>query len=413
MTEGLNPETLEEPSSLPPHLARLMRPELPSLTNEIIAQIRRAIPEYARPIEGPYGQTLRLGVERALGAFVDQIAGATGDLERRDELCRRLGQFEAQEGRSLDSLQAAYRIGAQVAWRRVMKIGGRYNVSAQIISKLAEELFNYIDELSSLSLEGYLEAKSRPAGALEERRRRLLRLILARPPVPEAAIAELAHFAEWTVPDELTMVAVPSGARAVRTILDSDVLYDLADDQPHLLVPGPLDAGRRAMLEAALPESRIAVGLTVEPAGAADSLRWARQALDLVLGGVIDDGRVTMCADHLLTLWLLSDQALLDQLARRRLGAMDELTANQRERLTETLRTWLATRGTAAQIADLLHIHPQTVRYRIRKLELTLGDQLADPDSRFAIEVVLRALWLLEQAQAGRRGGGPPGRRNV
>ncbi|SEG94599.1 PucR C-terminal helix-turn-helix domain-containing protein [Thermomonospora echinospora] len=413
MTEGLTPETLEEPFSLPPHLARLMRPELPSLTNEIIAQIRRAIPEYARPIEGPYGQTLRLGVERALGAFVDQIAGATGDQARRDELCRRLGQFEAQEGRSLDSLQAAYRIGAQVAWRRVMRIGGRYNVSAQIISKLAEELFNYIDELSSLSLEGYLEAKARPAGALEERRRRLLRLLLTRPPVPEAAVAELAHFAEWAVPDELTMVAVPSGARAVRTILDPDILYDLADDQPHLLVPGPLDAGRRAMLEAALPESRIAVGLTVEPAGAADSLRWARQALDLVADGVIDDGRMTMCADHLLTLWLLADRALLDQLARRRLGAMDELTANQRERLTETLRTWLATRGTAAQIADLLHIHPQTVRYRIRKLELTLGDQLADPDARFAIEVVLRATWLREQARSVRRGGGPPGRRNV
>ncbi|HEX2313059.1 MAG TPA: helix-turn-helix domain-containing protein [Thermomonospora sp.] len=413
MTEGLTPETLEEPFSLPPHLARLIRPELPSLTNEIIAQIRRAIPEYARPIEGPYGQTLRLGVERALSAFVDQIAGSTAENERRDELCRRLGQFEAQEGRSLDSLQAAYRIGAQVAWRRVMRLGGRYNVSAQVISKLADALFNYIDELSSLSLEGYLEAKARPAGALEERRRRLLRLMLARPPVPDAAIAELAHFAEWTVPDELTMIAVQPGGRAVRTILDDDVLIDLADEQPYAMMPGPLDAGRRAMLEAAFPESRVAVGLTVEPAHAADSLRWARQTLDLVTSGIIEDGRLTLCQDHLLTLWLMSDQALLDQLARRRLGAMDDLTANQRERLTETLRTWLATRGTAAQIADLLHIHPQTVRYRIRKLELTLGDELADPDSRFAIEVVLRALWLRERARDGRRGGGQPGRRNV
>ncbi|REE95557.1 helix-turn-helix domain-containing protein [Thermomonospora umbrina] len=412
MTEGLTPETLEEPFSLPPHLARLMRPELPSLTNEIIAQIRRAIPEYARPIEGPYGQTLRLGVERALSSFIDQIAGSTAENERRDDLCRRLGQFEAQEGRSLDSLQAAYRIGAQVAWRRVMRLGGRYNVSAQNISKLADALFNYIDELSSLSLEGYLEAKARPAGALEERRRRLLRLMLARPQVPDAAIAELAHFAEWNVPDELTMIAVQPGGRAVRTIVDDDILLDLSDDRPHAMMPGALDAGRRTMLEAAFPESRIAVGLTVQPAHAADSLRWARQALDLVTAGVIRDGRVTQCQDHLLTLWLMADQALLDQLARRRLSAMNDLTANQRERLTETLRTWLATRGTAAQIADLLHIHPQTVRYRIRKLELTLGDQLGDPDSRFAIEVVLRALWLREQAGEDRRGGGPP-RRNV
>ncbi|WP_119727782.1 helix-turn-helix domain-containing protein [Thermomonospora amylolytica] len=404
MTEGLNPETLEEPFSLPPNLARLMRPELPSLTNEIIAQIRRSIPEYARPIEGPYGQTLRLGVERALSAFVDQISGATGDLERRDELCRRLGQFEAQEGRSLDSLQAAYRIGAQVAWRRVMKIGSRYNVSAAIISKLADRLFNYIDELSSLSLEGYLEAKARPAGALEERRRRLLRLILARPAVPEPAIAELAHFAEWPVPEKVTMVAMPSGAQPVRTILDEDILYDQTADEPHLLVPGPLDESRRAMLDAALPQTRLAVGLTVDLAQAADSLRWARQALDLAVRGVIDEGRITYCHDHLLTLWLLADPALVDQLARRRLGAMQALTVNQRERLTETLRTWLATRGTAAQIAEQLHIHPQTVRYRIRKLEQILGDQLNDPDARFAVEVVLRSLWLRERTGRDHRG---------
>lgn len=402
MTEGLTPETLEEPFSLPPNLARLMRPELPSLTNEIIAQIRRSIPEYARPIEGPYGQTLRLGVERALSAFVDQISGVTDDLERRDELCRRLGQFEAQEGRSLDSLQAAYRIGAQVAWRRVMKIGSRYNVSAAIISKLADRLFNYIDELSSLSLEGYLEAKARPAGALEERRRRLLRLILARPAVPEPAIAELAHFAEWPVPEKATMVAMPTGVQPVRTILDEDILYDLAADEPYLLIPGPLDDSRRAMLEAALPQPRLAVGLTVDLAQAADSLRWARQALELAVKGVIEGGRIIYCHDHLLTLWLLADPALTEQLARRRLGAMQTLTVNQRERLTETLRTWLATRGTAAQIAERLHIHPQTVRYRIRKLEQILGDQLNDPDARFAIEVVLRAQWLREQARAGR-----------
>ncbi|NED56390.1 PucR family transcriptional regulator, partial [Micromonospora aurantiaca] len=42
----------------------------------------------------------------------------------------------------------------------------------------------------------------------------------------------------------------------------------------------------------------------------------------------------------------------------------------------------------------LLHIHPQTVRYRMRKIEQTLGDELADPEARFGIEVVLRAAHL-------------------
>jgi hypothetical protein len=54
--------------------ARRTRPELPSLSGEIIAEIRGSIAEYARPLDGPYGQALRRGVEQALATFVDQIA---------------------------------------------------------------------------------------------------------------------------------------------------------------------------------------------------------------------------------------------------------------------------------------------------------------------------------------------------
>jgi DNA-binding PucR family transcriptional regulator len=42
----------------------------------------------------------------------------------------------------------------------------------------------------------------------------------------------------------------------------------------------------------------------------------------------------------------------------------------------------------------LLDVHPQTVRYRMRSLETIFGDQLVDPESRFATEAVLRALRL-------------------
>ncbi len=104
----------------PAQLAAIMRPELPDLAREIISEIRSRIPEYARPMDGPYGHVLQVAVERALASFFDWIADQTAPRDRRDQLCRTLGQYEAQEGRSLDSLQAAYRIGVHVAWRRVM-----------------------------------------------------------------------------------------------------------------------------------------------------------------------------------------------------------------------------------------------------------------------------------------------------
>ncbi|MFC6880559.1 MULTISPECIES: helix-turn-helix domain-containing protein [Actinomadura] len=401
MTRTLDPGGITEPTvPLPPRLARLMRPELPSLAEEIVTEIRRAIPEYARPLDGPYGQVLRLSVEHNLEAFVDRVGAPPGSPLVLDGptgstagTARRLGQYEAHEGRSMDCLQAAYRIGGQVAWRRIMKVAPRYDLSSAVMSRLADAVFVYMDELAALSLDGYLQAKAHPIAPLDENRRRLLRRLLDGAAAADAEIAELAEEADWTLPAEVTLVAVEPESRCEWTSLDEDVLADLETAEPYLLLPGPFTPGRRAMLETAIPGRRVAVGLTMPPAQAADSLRWARRALGLAIEGVLD-GPVTLCEQNMVTLWLLSDPALVEQLTRSRLSILDGMTPGQQDRLTETLRTWLVTRGTAAEIAERLHIHPQTVRYRMRKIEQTFGPELDDPEARFGIEVALRAMSL-------------------
>ena len=395
-------DTAGEPAALPRGLAGLLRPELATVGDEIITEIRRTIPEYARPLDGPYGHAMRIGVEQALLAFVDHVADPGTRHDRRDDVCRKLGHNEAVEGRSLDSLQSAYRVGARVAWQRLMRMGRRHNLSSSVMSLLADALFGYIDELASLSHDGYVEAQARSAGAVAKWRRRLLHLLLESPAVPRGATEELAALAGWTLPDEVTLVAVAAGAKCAMPMLDGDILLDIRRPDPYLLVPGQVGAGRQVRLATAIPEGRLAVGLTVSLGEAPDSLRWARQALDLAEAGRLGDDRVTRCVDCMPTLWLTSDNALVDQLARREFGKLDGLTPKQRTRLVETLGVWLETRGSAAEIADRLHVHPQTVRYRMRQLEKTFGDQLADPDGRFAIELVLRATRLREREDAGR-----------
>jgi DNA-binding CsgD family transcriptional regulator len=313
--------------------------------------------------------------------------------EHRDDLCRKLGRYEAEEGRSLDSLQAAYRIGGHVAWQRVMVLGQACRLSSSIMSLLADAVFGYMNELAALSVTGYQDARARCAEARQQARQRLLQLIVERPPVPLRALADLADQAGWTLPAEVTLVAVEPGVLCRAMLGGTDILADLDGPQPVLLVPGkPGDT-----LFEALGTCGAAVGLTVPLADAADSLRWARQALALAAAGIIDGGPATRCEDHLVTLWLLSDGALADQVCRRQLGALEGLTPRQQERLTETFGAWLETRGTAAEIADRLQVHPQTVRYRIRQLERTLGDQFGNPDARFAMEMVLRVMRLRDR----------------
>ncbi|MGH3376303.1 MAG: helix-turn-helix domain-containing protein [Actinoallomurus sp.] len=374
-------------------LMAIMRRELPSLVDEIVSEIRDTIPEYARPIDGPYGRTLQSGVERALAGFVGWISSPSAPL---DDICYKLGWFEAYEGRQLDTLQSAYRIGAQSGWRRVMALHQRHDLAPATVSVLADALFAYMEELASSSVRGYLEARTQLNDELQAGRRRLLRLIVDG--APRDLLAEHAESARWVLPDQVTVVVLRPSAPIVRTLLDDDLLADLDGTEPYLLVPGPLTADRRAMLELAVAESKAAAGLTVSLDRAPDSLRWARQAIGLVHDEVIDDGPLTLCANHLVTLWLFADAPLIDQIARRQLAGVDHLTKRQRERLIETLRVWLRTRGTAAQVGEELGVHPQTVRYRMRQIEHAFGEDLADPDTRFTIEVALRALWLRELA---------------
>ncbi|MBY8876427.1 helix-turn-helix domain-containing protein [Actinacidiphila acidipaludis] len=398
------PEQAEPMGPIPREFAAVMRPELPSLLKEMAAEIVAAIPEYGHLLEGPNARVIKFGIEQSIATFVDRVAAPTATSALRDDLCRQFGRFEAYEGRSLDSLQAAYRIGCQVALRRVRTVGRRYNLSASFMLTFADALFAYMGDLAELSREGYEQALAELGEEPDNRRRRLLRRILGGAAVARGVLAELAEHSAWPLPEEVTLVALAPDAHPSRALLDRDVLVDLADPEPHLLVPGPFTAQRRASLTSALGGCRAAVGLTVPLGEAADSLRWARHTLALTDSGVIDAGEVTLSEDHLLPLWLLGDPALVDQITHKYLDPLVGLTATQRTRLIDTLRIWLTTRGTAAQVAEQLGVHPQTVRYRLRILDRAFGERLNDPDDRFATEIALRALHLRENG--GRSGAG-------
>ncbi|NUR87657.1 MAG: helix-turn-helix domain-containing protein, partial [Nonomuraea sp.] len=172
--------------------------------------------------------------------------------------------------------------------------------------------------------------------------------------------------------------------------LPPDVLVGLRRPVPCLLVPDPAGPGQGAMLESALRGLSAAVGPAVPLAEAATSLRWAGEALELSRRGVLPRG-LLRCDEHMATLIVFKDEALVDTLARTRLAPLAHLRPSQQDRLAETLLAWLRHGRGAGEVAARLHVHPQTVRYRLRQLEELYGEQLADPDVRFELEIVLRA----------------------
>jgi DNA-binding PucR family transcriptional regulator len=59
--------------------------------------------------------------------------------------------------------------------------------------------------------------------------------------------------------------------------------------------------------------------------------------------------------------------------------------------LAETLQTYLDGFGDIAAVAQRLHVHPNTVRYRVRRIEKLLSTSLDDPDDRLVLALGLRA----------------------
>lgn len=382
-------------AALPSELAPILRPEMSSLATQILTEIQLRIPEYARPMDQKYVHAIRRGVEEALSQFVDQIADPTAPQERCAEVHRALGKAEMHEGRSLDSLQAAYRLGARLAWRRTARIGERARIAPRTMLLLGEAIYAHIDELAALSVEGFAEAQARAAGTRARRRRRLLELLLTDPQPPRRILAEAAEAAHWALPRTLVVAAlerVDGQEQRSNPLSRQEALLDLEGGHPHLLVPcSDDDAGDEPPWEQQLAGWRVALGPRVELHRAPHALRWARKLLELSHAGLVPERPVLRCEDHLSHLLLLSDENLTRQVVHTRLAPLDGLKPKQQVRLADTLLAWLQTRGGAPEVAHRLRVHPQTVRYRLHQLEDLFGDALTDPQARFELEIALRA----------------------
>jgi hypothetical protein len=378
--------------ALPPELADVIEPELPAATKEILATIAREVPEYARPLEGAFGAGIRTGVTEALRQFVALIRDPDAGREPGRDVYVALGRGELRQGRTLDSLQSAYRIGARVAWRRISAAARRDRVDPDQLAILAEAIFAYIDELSADSVEGYAQAQREQEGERQRRRRELLALLLRDPPAEEGDLRAAAQAAGWRLPRSAAPLAVAEAdlARVARR-LPADALVGSVDGIGCALVSGAASPSRTEELERAAESVTAALGPAVPRAELGASWALARAALRAAEAGAVDGTTPIVAERHLADLLIFESGALADRLAQSRLAPLAELTPAARARMEETALAFVQQGGNAAAMARALHLHPQTIRYRLTRLRELFGDQLEDPDARFELELALRA----------------------
>jgi len=392
-------------ADLPPSLAAALRPALPDLTDAIIAAIGAEVPAYARPLEGPFGRALRVGVRTALARFVDGIQDPASEDPEARRLYFELGRAEFRGGRSLDALLSAYRIGARLAWERFVAAGEAAGHEPATLYRLASAIFSYIDGISADSVEGFAQERAETEGERQRRRRALARL-LARDDVPIEEVHDLARLAGWARPAAVAALVIggpangdataggdePLEADRLASRLGGDAIAAVDGASAVAWLPDPEAPGRRAQLAAALEGTPATLGPAVALPRAAHSLARARAAHGLLLDGRLPEQPIVAADDHLCELMLHGgDTTLAADLAARVLAPLQELRPKAAVRLRETLRAWLDHPGQVQAVAERLHVHPQTVRYRVAQLRELFGDTLDDPDARFELALALRS----------------------
>ncbi len=382
--------------ALDPDVIIALEAVLPRMAERTVEAIVAEVPAYTDPFSGQMGRNIENAVQTSLGAFLRLATRAEGSdpgpqLSPAVEGAYELGRGEARNGRSIDALLAAFRVGARVAWRELSAAAVSTGLSATTIARFAELVFAYIDELSASSVSGHAD-ESAIAGRV---RQRYLDLFTAQLLSGESSevLRSSAERANWVVPQTLTAVLLPGAhTRGLAGLFSAEILQT-TDELPGLdpgqgwlaaLVPD-MGGDRRSRLMSMLAGRAAVVGPARPWLLVASSYRRAVRAVHLVG----DDRAVVDTDEHLVEIVLGADPSAAEDLRRRALAPLMSVRPGTAGRLAETLRAWLLHQGQREAIAAELFVHPQTVRYRMTQLRELYGERLNDPQTILELTVAL------------------------
>ncbi|MFC6159883.1 PucR family transcriptional regulator [Kribbella sp. NPDC058693] len=373
---------------------------LPALVAEVRDRLAEHWPDYAAFLDTDRDAVVKpaeLFVHRLLDmSIANLINPEQTTLDRGDETVRRvfeeIGRRQLQEGNDLTRLLTAFQLGARVAWRHVAATALRLDFAPDNLAALADSVFVFVNQLSFSAANGYLQEQIEDAMARERRREDLANLLLSGRAGTEA-IRTAAQQAAWRIPETAAVVIYsdgdqePAGALVAR--LEPGALPIRRNAVVvGAIIPEPSGPGRRLQLSRELAGMGAVVGNSVALAQLPRSLEIARIAVRLRNTGVLTDDPV-FADEHLDALIVWRDEALVAALREEMLAPLAGETEAARERLAETLASWLKHFGDRQAIAHELSIHPQTVRYRMARLRALYGDRLDDPESRARLFLAL------------------------
>lgn len=339
------------------------------IAQDMLATLRREVAGYAAA-EGDELAALRAHCGHHVDAFLETVRSGRVPQGPAVEFVRQAGQSGARDGFELEMLLRGYRTNS----RTLMLWVGEQSSAATgegLRGTLAvtRMVMEYTDSVSGALAEAYLHESQRLLAQAGSLQRDLLEDLLAGRSggsmEPRARAAGLMPGTQFQV----AVVAATDLGRAAEAVDHQLRMAQVGGlrvvRHDELVIVAPADASLRQLLGRATARQPLAAGISL-PLGALGEIprahREARRALALApAGGILRLADLTLF-DYLL--------AGADDTARR-LGrpGVDQLEAP----LRETLLAYADCDLNVGAAARHLQLHPNTVHYRLRRIERLTG----------------------------------------
>lgn len=381
-----------------PGSAVWMLKSLESEVRPIALQITRHLREGLPAETEGFEELIFTAVHGAMSHFIDLGLGRTAPYIAIDDHFRKVGFRVAALGEDRGIVDTGITMATTELWDELRRRAVENELSAAALNALNEMMTAYVAHLTAQVTAGFEAGTEARDQDNDVARARLIDRMLSGASAAEMELQ--AALGDWELPEKVTVMAVElrDGSRITADALSPTALTRRREPTQVVICPSP-DAAvvTKEVRAAAGPKSRVAVCWPVPPEDVPAAWRWANRALALVNARVIPAKPVIDCLAYRTEIWLHAEPVMRRQLAQELLEPLLAESENSREILTETLLVWLETRESAPAIAAVLGVHPQTIRYRWKRINELFGESLRDPAFVTQLLLLLKAsvpLWV-------------------
>jgi len=378
-------------------LAAVLLERVDELAEALAARIRTEIAFYAENTSVPFDE-LRDDCRAKLGAILPALGGPTlPDTTYAEQNGRR----RAAQGVPLPAVMDSYRIGGGFIWETLVReaqVSGALDSGALV--RAASKVWLILDSFTHAMASTYRDAMTERIVAHEHERSALVAALLEgritenrtlwetaellrisrRGPYVVVA-AELPELGRQAFPDVEARLGAHGISSAWRLLPDLQVGI--------VLLP---NSGQLDQLVAVLSRhARLPIGVspayqTLDRTG--EALRFAKIAM---AGTKSTGSMVTVFDSSPLAVTAASAPEVMARIVDSILGPLDRLPPGERAVLLDTLEAWRDCGGSTEQTAVQLYCHPNTVRYRLRRIAAATGRTLTAPQDIAELCLALEA----------------------